>query len=103
VHLHILLTVALLTVSVGCASQRFAYTGSVVDSRGRPVPNAHLFISSMDQKEEGIIQGWDADGCGRFSFTFPEKVGRISAWSPDEKREGVLSSPPLTNSVIVIR
>ena len=80
------------------------YTGRVVDSRRKPVPHAGLLISSMDERGlEGIMQGWDADTDGNFTFKFPEKVRRISAWSPDSKRKGELDFPPQKDSVIVVR
>ena len=96
-------TTALLVVFVRCGAPRLMYTGRVVDIRGRPVPHAGLLISSMDENAVGIIQGWDADADGMFTFTFPERVRHISAWSPDSKRKGDLDSPPVRDSVIVIQ
>jgi hypothetical protein len=99
-----LLAAALLLSCAACTTPQLTYTGTVVDRRGSPVPHAGLLISSMDERGlEGIIQGWDADAAGNFTFKFPEKVRYITAWSPDSKRKGELDSPPQKDSVIVIR
>src|SRR5262249_4215810 len=98
-----LLATAVLFSCAACTTQQLIYTGRVVDSRGKPVPHAGLLLSSMDERGlEGIIQGWDADADGNFTFKFPEKVRYISAWSPDSKRMGELDFPPQKDSVIVV-
>jgi hypothetical protein len=99
-----LLAAAVLFSCAACTTQQLIYTGRVVDRRGSPVPHAGLLISSMDERGlEGIMQGWDADADGNFTFKFPEKVRYISAWSPDSKRKGELDFPPQKDSVIVVR
>ena len=91
-----LLAAAVLLSCTACTTQKLTYTGKVVDRRGSPVSHAGLLISSMDERGlEGIIQGWDADAAGNFTFN--------EAWSPDLKRKGELNFPPQKDSVIVIR
>jgi len=99
-----LLAAAVLLSCTACTTQKLTYTGKVVDRRGSPVSHAGLLISLMDERGlEGIIQGWDADAAGNFTFKVPEKVRCIEAWSPDLKRKGELNFPPQKDSVIVIR
>jgi protocatechuate 3,4-dioxygenase beta subunit len=100
----LLAAAVLFSVAACTTTQQLIYTGRVVDGRGTPVPHAGLLISSMDKRGlEGIMQGWDADADGNFTFKFPEKVCYISAWSPDSKLKGELDFPPQKDSVIVVR
>jgi hypothetical protein len=101
---HFLAAAVFFSVAACTTTQQLIYTGRVVNGRGTLVPHAGLLISSMDERElEGIIQGWDADADGNFTFQSQEKVRYISAWSPDSKLKGELDFPPQKDSVIVVR
>jgi hypothetical protein len=74
-----------------------------MNDQGTPVPHASLLISSTDERGlEGIMQGWDADADGNFTFKFPERFV-ASRLDPDSKRKGELDSPPQKDSVVVVR
>jgi hypothetical protein len=96
----------LLLLSLASCAQH--YRGSVVDARGRPVPNARVEGHGMHHAliigEGPFVRSTVADSTGHFDLVSADWPNQIIATSPDSKTAGRiflgLTQPPY---VITIR
>jgi hypothetical protein len=95
----------LLALSAIAGTNETTVTGIVVDSRGRPMPQA--LVSYVSRRTDRVIVGTDLQTGpdGRFEFTAPQPISDLSirADSPDLKHSGRLEHISKKGNVIVVR
>jgi hypothetical protein len=97
----------LLFESSGCAT-RHTYSVLVVDTRGRPVRQALVRLTTVRPWPSGTenvyLEQGQADENGRYSASTPVAIDRVLADSPDLKHSGYVDFPaPSGNVTVVIR
>ena len=102
----------LVVAFTGCTSQHIGYATQhtysvlVVDTRGRPVPQALVRLATVrpwpSGTEKAYAEQGQTDNHGRYDTTTDVVIDRILADSPDLKRSGYVDYPPYSGDVTVV-